>query len=357
MSASVKIDLHGLDGAGMRALVARVGGGAKVAAQVMRSLYADGPREIGELQGIRRELLARLSQVATIGHLRVVRALASEEEEPTTKYIVAGDDGLEYETVLIPAGDRSTVCISSQIGCRMGCTFCQTGRMGLVRNLSAAEIVRQVVLARAALAGWSTRKSRAITNVVYMGMGEPLDNFDAVWLSYRILQEQRGLAIPRRRITISSAGYMPGLDRLAMQGVPVALALSLNASSDAIRSELMPVNRPWPIERLLAFAEDFPKRPDRSVMLEYVLFEGVNDSDADVARLASLLAGRPVKVNVIAYNPVPEVPLRRPTPERVEMFATSLAARGVWTMVRESRGRDVMGACGQLGGGGEKGRR
>ncbi|MBI3893563.1 MAG: 23S rRNA (adenine(2503)-C(2))-methyltransferase RlmN [Candidatus Wallbacteria bacterium] len=337
-------DLYGLDFSSLLKLTASLGGGPKMAAQLMRSLYADRPRQVEEIRGVRLEFLRRLAAVATIGQLTVARELPSAEAEPTTKYILAGADGAEFETVVIPARDRCTLCVSSQVGCRMGCAFCQTGKLGLVRNLTAAEIVEQVVFARSRLPA-----GRSLTNVVYMGMGEPLDNFDAVWRSYTILQEQRGLAIPRNRITISSAGYLPGLERLAMQGVPVSLALSLNASSDAIRSEIMPVNRPWPIERLMDLADGFPRRPDRAVMLEYVLFDGINDSEADVERLAELLGSRKVKVNVIAYNPVPGLPFRRPPPDRVETFAASLAARGIWTMVRESRGTDVMGACGQLG--------
>ncbi len=226
----------------------------------------------------------------------------------------------------------------------MGCAFCQTGRMGLVRNLTAAEIVLQVVLARARLP-----RGRSITNLVYMGMGEPMDNFDAVWRSYEIVQDRRGLAVPRNRITISSVGHLPGLERLAEQAVPVNLALSLNASDQETRARLMPAGRPWPIERLLELIDRFPRRHNRSVCLEYVLLGGVNDGDDDVERLAAMLSGHPVKVNLIAYNPVPGLPFRRPAPERVEEFARRLAGRGIWTMIRDSRGTEVMGACGQLG--------
>jgi 23S rRNA (adenine2503-C2)-methyltransferase len=337
-------ELYGLDFPALGELVRGLGGGPRMAATLFRALYHELPSTVEAIRGVRPAFLQALAAHARLGRIEAVQELSSGGVDAACKLVMRAGDGAEFETVVLPDRDRLTLCISSQVGCRMGCAFCQTGRMGLVRNLTAAEIVLQVVLARSRLPA-----GRTLTNLVYMGMGEPMDNFEEVWRSYLIVQDRRGLAVPRNRITISSVGHLPGLERLAQQSVPVNLALSLNASDQQTRARLMPASRPWPIERLLELVDRFPRRRHRSICLEYVLLGGVNDRDEDLERLATMLAGHPVKVNLIAYNPVPGLDFERPAPERVEEFASRLAARGIWTMVRDSRGTEVMGACGQLG--------
>ena len=260
------------------------------------------------------------------------------------KFVTRLADGLNIESVVIPMHRRNTLCVSSQVGCRMGCRICRTGRMGLLRNLTPAEIVGQVYTARHQL-GFDVR------NVVFMGMGEPLDNLDSVVQAIRVLEDQRGLDIARRYITVSTAGLVGGIDHLAgLSDGPVNLAVSLNAPSDEIRSRIMPINRSNPMEALKASLLNYPLRKKATLFMEYVLIGGLNDQQEHARTLARYLAPLNAKLNLIAYNPTPESDLQAPSPGAYERFHAWLVAEKVFVRRRGEKGGRILAACGQLGG-------
>jgi 23S rRNA (adenine2503-C2)-methyltransferase len=234
-----------------------------------------------------------------------------------------------------------SLCVSSQVGCARGCTFCETGQMGLLRNLTPSEIVGQAVAAK-------THFGQAIRNIVFMGMGEPLHNYDATMAAVRILADEHGFAVHPRRITVSTVGLVPAIERLAAEDVMPRLAVSLHAPTDEQRAKLVPVNRKYPIAEIIAACRRFPPARRGRITFEYVLLAGVNDSAADAKKLAALLQGLHVKVNLIPLNPAAGIPFERPSDERIDAFGRTLSERGVTVMVRKSRGRDIRAACGQL---------
>jgi 23S rRNA (adenine2503-C2)-methyltransferase len=250
-------------------------------------------------------------------------------------------DGQAIETVEMNANDgRKTVCVSSQAGCAMGCVFCVTGQFGFARNLEAGEIVEQVLR-------FST-SARPVTNVVFMGMGEPLANYDEVLRAIRLLTHPLGLHLGARRITVSTAGVVPAMRRYADERLQVGLAISLHAPNDALRSELMPINRRWPIAEVLAAADNFVARTGRRVSYEYTLMSGVNDTDTLADELAALLHGRLAHVNLIPLNPTEDAHLHASTTERALTFEKRLRNAGIAATIRVNRGRDILAACGQL---------
>jgi 23S rRNA (adenine2503-C2)-methyltransferase len=264
-------------------------------------------------------------------------------QEGVTKLLFRLADGEAVETVVVPMTRHTTVCISCQVGCRMGCRLCETGRMGLRRSLSAAEIVAQVHAVRVDL-GLSVR------NVVFMGMGEPLDNFDNVVQAIRVLEDQRGLAIAKRRITVSTCGRVDGIRRLAALNWPqLKLAVSLNAADDETRNEVMPVNRQYNLATLKQALGDYPLARGNVLLMEYVVIAGINDREADAGRLADYLEGLSVRLNLIVYNPRRESPYAAPAPERLQRFHQALVDRGVFVRLRRSKGAGIQAACGQLG--------
>ncbi|MDX2180798.1 MAG: 23S rRNA (adenine(2503)-C(2))-methyltransferase RlmN [Bryobacteraceae bacterium] len=267
-----------------------------------------------------------------------------ESTDGTVRYLLRLADGREVETVFMPEGDRDTICISSQVGCPVDCKFCLTALMGLERNLTAGEIVGQVlhVAARHKLDPSDRR-----LNVVMMGMGEPLLNLPNVLKATRLLVDQRGIGMTERRITVSTSGIIPKIDELAAAPVRPRLAISLNASNEEQRRELMPITRKWHLSDLIDACRRFPLRSTEKLMFEYVLLAGVNDTDADARRVVKLLANLNAKVNLIALNPGPGIPFATPSPERVESFQTILR-RSMNCFVRKPRGRDIYAACGQL---------
>ncbi len=284
-------------------------------------------------QRIARDLDMRLPEVS--GRI---------QEEDVTKLQFRLADGLTVETVLIPMAHHTTVCVSCQVGCRMGCRFCQTGQMGLLRQLSVDEIVAQVFVVKVHI-GLDVR------NVVFMGMGEPLDNFDAVVQAIAVLSDQRGLNIAKRHITLSTAGWVPGIERLAALNWPqLKLAVSLNAADDALRSNLMPVNRRYGLGTLRAVLEGYPLARGNVLLVEYVLIRDVNDRPEDARRLARFVTELPVRVNLIAYNPRKASPFDAPWPEEVERFRRALVDLGVFVRLRGAKGTSIRAACGQLGG-------
>jgi 23S rRNA (adenine2503-C2)-methyltransferase len=261
----------------------------------------------------------------------------------TTKFRLRLADGRRIESVYIPDTPAQTLCLSTQVGCAMACAFCLTGRMGLVRHLSAGEIAAQArVLAHA------TELADRAFNIVLMGMGEPLHNYDATMKALRILTDARGLSLPPTRITLSTVGLLPALHRLAAEPIMPNLAISLHATTDADRSRLVPVNRRYDLEALIEACRAFPVRRRARITFEYVLLAGVNDRPEDARRLARLLGNIRAKVNLLPLNEAPGIPFARPAEEDVNRFARVLAERGVRVSVRKSRGRDIRAACGQL---------
>ncbi len=268
---------------------------------------------------------------------------ARDSADGSRKYVLALRDGGEVEAVYILYGERVTLCLSSQIGCPLACRFCLTGTMGLVRNLTAGEILGQV----AAVARDRRIDPKSI-RVVFMGMGEPLNNYDAVLHAFRVMVDPKGFGIAPRRVTLSTAGLVPGIERLARETPRPRLAISLVAGHDALRDDLMPINRKYDLTRLMETCRRFPLAPREKVTFEYVLLEDVNDTPRDATRIARLLRGLRAKVNVIPYNEAGLGAFRTPAPERAARFRDALLAHGVPATIRWSKGRDIGAACGQL---------
>jgi 23S rRNA (adenine2503-C2)-methyltransferase len=323
-------------------LAQRCGCGAYHAAAIYRGVFQRGGTRIEEFPELARSpALAR--RIAADLRLPACRIVASREMDGVVKFATALGDGQIIESVVIPAAGRTTLCVSSQVGCRMGCRFCATGAMGFGRNLLPAEIVWQV---------WAAcfRLAVRVDNVVFMGMGEPLDNFAHVAQALRVMSDQRGLDIAPRRITVSSAGHADGIRRLGRLGLPnLRLAVSLNAADDRLRSRLMPINQRYPLACLKAALEGFPIGRGGVVLVEYVLLAGINDARGDAAGLAAYLKGLVVRVNVIAYNGDGRSGFAAPPAAHVARFCRWLAEEGVFFCRRQPRGRDILAACGQLG--------
>jgi len=312
--------------------------------QIWRWVHDHGVRSFDEMSNLSRDVRARLAEIATIGGLDVAEVQTSKDG--TRKLRLTTHDGQSIESVLIPDGDKTTQCISSQVGCAVDCQFCATAKMGLKRNLDAGEIVDQVYLARRLLA--EVDPGRRLTNLVYMGMGEPLHNYDNLIKSLQILTHDKGAGLSQRRITVSTSGLVPKLERLGGEAIRPNLAVSLNAPNDAIRDEIMPINRKWNIAKLLGALRAYPLEQRRRITFEYVLLAGVNDSLADAAQLARLLRGIKCKVNVIPFNPHPESAYVRPSDAVTDAFQAECKRLGMPTYLRTPRGDDIDAACGQL---------
>lgn len=317
---------------------------ATAAADVYRAIFKSGGSALAHLP----PQLANSAWVADI-KARLLTPPATiagrKHADGVTKFVSRLADGLEIESVLVPMDRYATVCISSQAGCRMGCRFCETGRLGLARDLSVAEIVYQVYAARHVL-------KRSVKNIVFMGMGEPFDNFGNVLCAIDVISDQRGLDIAERNITISTAGRIDGLERLAALNRPhIRLAISLNAPNDRIRSRIMPLNRSAPMGKLKKALTAYPLKPGVHIVIEYVLIRDVNDRAEHADELAAYLSGLPVKVNLIPFNPGPDTAFAPPLTAATEIFRQRLVARGVFVRMRTTKGRALMAACGQLGSG------
>jgi 23S rRNA (adenine2503-C2)-methyltransferase len=267
----------------------------------------------------------------------------SASGDGTEKLLYRLEDGNSIEGVLIPGpGGRLTLCVSSQVGCASGCGFCLTGSGGLVRNLTVPELVNQV------FAAWNIARKTSITNIVLMGTGEPLSNYDAVKSFIEIATDRNGMGFSPRKVTLSTCGLAPMIEKLANDSVDVSLAVSLNATTDAVRGLLMPVNKTYPIARLMEAVNYYCKTTGRTATIEYVLFKGVNDSFDDVKRLMELLQDLPCMINILLFNPFPGSAFERPDEQRAFVFRDILVTNGFVTVVRNSRGRDIHAACGQL---------
>jgi 23S rRNA (adenine2503-C2)-methyltransferase len=299
---------------------------------------------LGEMSNLAKAKRHKLAEVARISALALRRQVTSQVDE-TSKYLFELEDDHKIESVLIKEADRRTVCVSTQAGCGLGCAYCATGDLGLKRNLRAAEIVDQVLSLRRFLPEGET-----ITNVVLMGMGEPLLNYGQTVKACRLINDPDGLAIAARRITVSTAGVVPGIRRLAREGLRLGLAISLNATADQARSELIPLNKKYPLAQLMKAAREYAQATARPVTFEYVLMGGVNTSSDDALRLAKMVRGVRCKINLIPYNPVPGKPYRRPSEQEVADFIRLLYPRCPTVTLRESKGADIQAACGQLRG-------
>jgi len=348
-----RTDLIGLTRDQMRAVLADAGLEPKQAKlrakQIWHWIYNRGATDFSAMTDIAKAQHPWLTERFVIGRPEVVEAQVSTDG--TRKWLLRSADGQDYEMVFIPDADRGTLCVSSQVGCTLNCRFCHTGTMRLVRNLTAGEIVSQVMLARDALGEWPSQpEGRMLTNIVMMGMGEPLYNFDNVRDGLSIVMDGDGLALSKRRITLSTSGVVPMMAR-AGEEIGVNLAVSLHAVTKEVRDEIVPLNKKYGIEELLQACADYPGANNaRRITFEYVMLKDKNDSDAEARELVRLLKkyDLPAKVNLIPFNPWPGAPYDTSTPERVRAFSNIIFEAGISAPVRTPRGRDIDAACGQL---------
>jgi 23S rRNA (adenine2503-C2)-methyltransferase len=345
--ADARVNLLGLTRPELEAFILERGHKPFRARQLFHWLYKRGETQFDAMTDLAKAFREELKSVATIELPEIVER--HDAADGTVKWLLKAGVAQAIEMVYIPDGDRSTLCISSQVGCAMDCSFCSTAQQGFNRNLSAAEIVGQVFLAQKEL-GWQAGENRLISNIVLMGMGEPLANFRAVVPAVRILLDELGFDFSRRRLTLSTSGLVPQIYKLAEE-VNVALAVSLHAPDDELRNELVPINRRHNIAELLEACWHYiDEQNGRSITFEYVMLDGVNDSPAQARALARLLKGHPAKVNLIPFNPFPGTQYRRSKPEAIRAFLDQVLKGGVMATVRRTRGDDIDAACGQLAG-------
>jgi 23S rRNA (adenine2503-C2)-methyltransferase len=342
-----KTNLLGLERPALESFVSGLGSKPFRARQLMSWLYKRGEDRFDAMTDLAKDFRAHLGDLAEVRLPEIVREQAASDG--TRKWLLRADSAQAFEMVYIPEEDRGTLCISSQVGCALDCSFCATAQQGFNRNLSTAEIVGQVWLANRVL-GFQPGGDRIVTNVVLMGMGEPLANFRNVVPALRILMDDLGFDLSRRRVTLSTSGLVPQIYKLA-QEVNCALAVSLHAPTDELRSELVPINRKHPIAELLdACWHYLDEQNGRSVTFEYVMLAGVNDSPAQARQLAKLLQGHPAKVNLIPFNPFPGTRYTRSDAATIRRFQEELLQRGLIATIRRTRGDDIDAACGQLAG-------
>ena len=319
--------------------------------QVWAWLYQRGMRRFDEMTNLSKDLRATLAERFVLERPEIVTKQVSTDG--TRKYLLRIAGGHEVEAVYIPEEDRGTLCVSSQVGCTLTCSFCHTGTQTLVRNLTAGEIVGQILICRDDLGEWpeagvQNEEKRLLSNIVLMGMGEPLYNFDAVRDAMKIAMDGEGISLSRRRITLSTSGVVPLIAR-AGEEIGTMLAISLHATIDDTRDKLVPINKKWNVDTLLQACRDYPRLSNSErITFEYVMLDGVNDSDADARRLVQKIAGIPAKINLIPFNPWPSAPYQRSSWERIEAFAEIVNRAGYASPVRTPRGQDIMAACGQL---------
>ena len=344
-------DLVGLSRAELAAELAAIGEAPFRVKQLWHWIYHQGVTDFGRMSSIAKPLQQKLADRFVIG--RPEAAVVQTSADDTRKFLFRFRDGQEAETVYIPdpAEDRGAVCISSQVGCTLSCRFCHTGTQTLVRNLGAAEIVGQFMAARDAYGEWPSPKGetpRLLSTIVLMGMGEPLYNYANVAKAMTIVMDNEGIALSRRRITLSTSGVVPMMDRAGAE-LGVNLAVSLHAVTDELRDELVPLNRKYPIQELIAACRRYPGSSNaRRITFEYVMLKGVNDSEAEARELVRLIAGLPAKVNLIPFNPWPGSRFEPSTPSAIARFARIVNDLGFSAPVRTPRGRDILAACGQL---------
>lgn len=347
----MRLNLLGLDRSALTARLEALGDRPFRARQLLRWVHRRGVADFDAMTDLARSLRARLKELAIVEAPAVLRDATAADG--TRKWLLDVGAGNAVETVLIPEDDRTTLCISSQAGCAVNCSFCATGKQGFSRNLSAGEIIGQLWLAEHAMrseAGLDRDGERVISNVVLMGMGEPLQNYEAVLAALRLMLDDDAYGLSRRRVTVSTSGMVPQIDRLA-RDCPVALAVSLHAPNDALRDTLVPLNRKYPLRELLAACRRYLDHAPRDfITFEYVMIDGVNDDDRHATELVALAREVRCKFNLIPFNPFPGSALRCSPAARIRAFAAILADAGLVATTRKTRGADIDAACGQLAG-------
>jgi 23S rRNA (adenine2503-C2)-methyltransferase len=340
-------NLIGLSRQELEAELAAAGQKPFRARQLWHWIYYRGARDFAGMSTLAKPLRSALAERFTLERPAISRELGSADG--TRKWLLRFDDGNKAEAVFIPEEDRGALCVSSQVGCTLSCTFCHTGTQRLVRNLTAGEIVGQLMVARDACGEWpAPQGGRLLSNIVLMGMGEPLFNYDNVATALKIIMDGEGIALSRRRITLSTSGVVPMIRRVGEE-LGVSLAVSLHAVSDELRDVLVPLNKKYPIAELLRACREYPAASNaRRITFEYVMLKGINDSAADARALAALLRGIPAKVNLIPFNPWPGTTYENSSPAVAARFAEILNDAGYTAPIRVPRGRDIMAACGQL---------
>ena len=354
MSSSVQPNLVGLTRDGLKAVLADAGVEGKQlsmrASQLWNALYVQGVTDFDQVTTLAKPLRREWAERFSLERPEILAAQTSNDG--TRKWLIRFTPGIEIETVFIPDEDRGTLCVSAQVGCTLTCRFCHTGTQKLVRNLTPYEIVSQVMVARDALKEWphagAKSEDRQITNVVMMGMGEPLYNFENVRDALSVVSDGEGLSLSKRRITLSTAGVVPMIPR-AGEEIGSMLAISLHAARDDVRDAIVPLNKKYPINELLAACRAYPGLSNaRRITFEYVMLKGVNDSNADAKELIKVIRGIPAKINLIPFNPWPGAPYECSDWERIEEFGEIVNRAGYASPIRTPRGRDIMAACGQL---------
>ena len=337
----MKTDLAGLELKELEDFVVSLGHKKFHARQIYHWIWKRGVTDFSGMTNLSLELRTALAEKSAVSLPRVIHHDVSEDG--TQKFVLQLADGKQIESVFIPDTPKQTFCVSTQVGCAMGCAFCLTGKMGLIRHLSAAEITGQVrILARA------TELLDKSFNIVLMGMGEPLHNYDETMKALRMLHQKEGFDMHPKRVTLSTVGLVPMMDKLAQEDLMPNLAVSLHAATEEQRRAIVPPTKKYSLQDIIDACKRFPLSKRRRIMFEYVMLAGVNDSDEDARKLVKVLAGVKAKVNLLPLNAAPGIPFERPSDERVNTFAKILADRGLMVSVRKSRGRDIRAACGQL---------
>ncbi len=325
----------------MKARLTEWGEPAYRAHQVFQWIYQRGCRDFSQMSNISKNLRGKL-EAAFFIRLPAIKTKTCSKDG-SIKYLFELDGGAQIESIWMPDGDRKTLCISSQVGCRLACSFCLTGTLGLRDQLQPGDIIGQYMAIQDDL-----REDNAVTNIVMMGMGEPLDNYDSVVSAIRLLIAPQALRFPTRKVTLSTSGLVDRMRDFGNEGLHVNLAVSLNATDNPTRNEIMPINKKYPIESLIQCLRDYPLKNNRRITIEYVMLKGINDSMEDARRLVKLLQGFPSKVNLIPFNAYPGSPYQPPSREQVLAFQDHLASKHFSVFIRKNRGTDILGACGQL---------
>lgn len=342
---STRINLFDMDRQAMAAWFEEQGEKPFRAAQVLKWLYQQGVTNVDEMTNLGKALRVKLKNTS---HIKLPEVVTEQESaDGTRKWLLRVDDKNCIETVFIPEKERGTLCVSSQVGCALDCSFCSTGKQGFNRNLSTAEIIGQVLVANRSL-GYFDGKSRVISNVVMMGMGEPLMNFDNVLSAMNLMMDDLAFGLAHRRVTLSTSGIVPAIRRLA-DTTNVSLAISLHAANDELRNSLVPINRTWPINELMDACKAYARaHPGEPITFEYVMLDGINDSEENARQLIKVLNGVPAKVNLIPFNPFPGTNYNRSDISSINRFREILVKAGIITITRKTRGDDIDAACGQL---------
>jgi len=336
-----KTDIKNLSGDELIKELIRMGEKPYRANQVFKWLYKVGVKSFNDMTDLSRDLREKLKDKF---HITKITSLDSKRSfsDGTTKYLLKLEDSHTIEAVFLPEEDRATVCLSSQVGCKFACSFCASAPFGFVRNLKASEILDEVLFMR------ELNKGQAITNIVFMGIGEPLDNYNNVMRAIRILNDENAFKIGARKITISTCGIIPGIDRLVNEKLQIELSVSLHSADNKIRSRLVPMNKAYPLEELISTCKNYTLKTKRVITFEYILIRGENASVPDAFKLARLLTGMMCKVNVIVYNQIKAKGYEAPAKEDVGKFIRTLKTRGINVMLRKSKGEDIDAGCGQL---------